>query len=501
MLKRRSNLSLATLLLAISCTALAEATCTDRAVGTGIPSITPDYSKPVDVWWAAHPLNPQAPGSLPIGEITRFATVVEVHSVQEIQQTIDRFQSRGVTICLLAGKYQGIVYTRGYSNIQLVGVERDGVRWHGKLYIMGLQYALPIGTKDPKNSAINGYRVMAQCVQLNSHPLHQQCLNRMKNPPRNIYVKNITFDGRYEDLEGQATPSAENGKGHNPYYATVMVRTMRDVVLDQVAFVGHSPTWQKNPQGNWEDAPDAHHPGIIEAGVGVSNVWVRGALFAGGSHFATYFDGMHGGGVIDSSFAGNEGRPETQAWRSGVNLSMTMDDFTQDFDQNGSIEESEKQNTQYAVFAGNTYGSVYNAVSFTGGNSLVQGNTVKGLVADFVDSTSKCAKIRSGVIYNNTGIVVQNNQIEAIALSLFKVFVDTVKRDNRGEDRCQPSGAPLYPRLGGFKVIGNQIGRIRQDAKIVDLVYYLEPASGGLEPAKAVCNNKIADQVDQACAP
>ena len=486
-------------LLGIFNLALAESACAGGPVGAGIPSIAPDYSKAVDVWWDTHPLNPQASNGIAIGGVSRFPTVVDVDSVEQVQRAIDRYQDRAVTICLQAGNYQGIVYSRGYSNLQLVGVEREKVRWRGKLYIMGLQYAMPIGTKDPKNSAINGYRVMAQCVQLNSHPLHTECLKRMNNPPRNIYIKNITFDGRFDDLEGQPTPSAENGKGRNPYYATVMVRTMRDVVLDNVAFVGHSPTWQKNAQGQWEDAPDAHHPGIIEAGVGVTNVWVRGATFEGGSHFATYFDGMHGGGVVHSVFAGNTS--ETQAWRSGVNLSMTMDDFTQDFDQDGKIEESEKQNTQYAVFAGNLYGPVYNAVSFTGGNSLVQGNTLKGTVADFVDSTSKCAKIRSGVVYNNTGIIVRDNQIASVALSLFKVFVDQVKRDHRADDRCQPPEAPVYPRLGGYTVVNNQIGRIRQDGKIVDLVYYLEPKSGGLEPPKVVCNNKIGDRIDQACTP
>jgi hypothetical protein len=478
--------------------ALAQSACTDAPMGAGVPSVDPNYSKPVDAWWASHPLNPESSNGIAIGAVSRFATVVDVRSVEEIQAAIDRYQNRGVTLCLQAGHYQGIVYSRGYSNLQLVGVSREAVRWRGKLYLMGLQYAMPMGTKDPKNSAINGYRIMAQCVQLLSHPLHQQCLDRMKNPPRNIYVKNITFDGRTEDLEGQATPSAENGKGRNPYYATLMVRTMRDVVLDNVAFVGHSPTWQRNAQGQWQDAPDAHHPGIVEAGVGVTNVWIRGAAFEGGSHFATYFDGMHGGGVVHSVFAGNG---ETQAWRSGVNLSMTMDDFTQDFDSDGKIEEPEKQNTQYAVFARNTYGPVYNAVSFTGGNSLVQGNVLKGTVADFVDSTSKCAKIRSGVVYNNTGIIVRDNQIESVALSLFKVFVDQVKRDHKADDRCQPTEAPLYPRLGAYTVVNNQIGRIRQEAKIVDLVYYMEPKSGGLEAAKAVCNNKVGDKVDQACVP
>ncbi|WP_027893906.1 hypothetical protein [Calidithermus chliarophilus] len=376
----------------------------------GVPRVAVNYRSTVDAWWANHPLNPAAPGGIPVGGVRPFPRVVEIGPEQSIQEVIDRYRDSGVTIKLRPGVYRQSFVTRGFSNIQLVADEPGTVRIQGRALLSGGYGAIPKGAKNP---AIKTYIDFVNCIVKDYDPNHDLCRRTAQNRPGNIYLKNLTFDG-YGEIP---TP-------------LLTVAGIRDVVLDNLTFTGSTLNLD----------PGIHHPGLVSGHAMIDNVWIRGGSFEGQSPYAVYLDGLHGGGVIGATFASSFG--------SGGLLFLTNDDFSQDLDRpaNG-IQKHEQRNGQFIVVEGNTFGGTHTAVGFTAEQVLVQNNEVTRRVEWFTQNDGRCSNRWGTFIYPNVGHIIRNNRVNyATGFHLIDANTAAGNCENRA-----------FGQVGRYTLEGNKI--------------------------------------------
>ncbi|MGE3269086.1 MAG: hypothetical protein AB7P40_10085, partial [Chloroflexota bacterium] len=134
------------------------------------------------------------------------------------------------------------------------------------------------------------------------------------------------------------------------------------------------------------------------------NVWFRGVRFIGRERYALYLDGLHGGGVIGSLIE--------NGFSGGGLLFLTNDDFSRDYDANGTIDPPEQRMSQYVVAYGNTFsGGTYDVVSATGSRILVKNNVVTGTLVTLANFQAKSSHIDSRLTYAYTGNRVVGNRV------------------------------------------------------------------------------------------
>jgi hypothetical protein len=381
----------------------------------GVPRVDVDYRSTVEAWWARHPLNPDAPGGIPIGGVRPFERVLELTPEDSIQEAIDRYGDSGVTIKLRPGAYRQSFVTRGYSNLQIVADEPGTVRIQGRALLSGGYGAIPKGSRNP---AIKTYIEFVDCIVKDYDPNHELCRRTARNRPDNIYLKNLTFDG-YGEIP---TP-------------LIRIAGIRDVVLDNLSFVGTTLNLE----------PGVHHPGLVSGHAMIDNVWIRGGNFEGLSPYAVYLDGLHGGGVIRARFAPSFG--------SGGLLFLTNDDFSQDLDRpaNG-IQKHEQRNGQFIVADGNTFAGTHTAVGFTAEQVLVQNNEVRGRVEWFTQNDGRCSNRWGTFIYTNVGHVIRNNRVNyATGFHLIDANTAIGNCENRA-----------FGQVGRYTLEGNRIRTLGQ---------------------------------------
>lgn len=327
----------------------------------GVPRIDPDYDKDVVTWWASHPYNPAATTPL---DIHSPEPVVRLAPGASIQSAIDKLETSGGTIELEAGAYDGFSII-GVSNIHVV---------------------CPTG-----RATIKGRVRLAVCEEATDYGKYDRLISKPSRdakvfakhlaPTRNFRFANLDFDG-----EGKLE-------------SVVALNRVYDVLFDGCSFVNTI----NSRKG---------HAGQVVGNEGLNNIWFRRCAFKGACLYATYLDGLHGGGMIDCTV-------DAGAFSSGGFLFLTNDDFTDDLNSNGKIEPSEERSAKYIVIAGNTFdGNLHTAVQVTGANVLVERNRAMGKMAQFVGIDPRFSHQVPTLTYRYEGIVVRENAVGDCRLAL-----------------------------------------------------------------------------------
>lgn len=282
-----------------------------------IAGLDPDYSLPVQAWWAQHPLNPASASY--VARLPAPTTVIDVR----------RDYGGSIAAALAAHPEPVTLYCRTgvYERFEIVG--------RGNVHIIG---------DGPDNTILRGmdlwgsersrhYATFTRDVSL----LEPGAVAVFLNPPGGFVFSDLSFDdgGQYV---------------LNQYLAACW--GVRDVLFERCTFrnLGYLA-------GSW-------HPGYIIAHHGARNVWARQCRFIGPYVYAFYGDGLRGGGMVDCTIEG---------WfLSGGVLLLTNDDFTTDFDRDGVYCRDEQRTSMYCVFdrVVNTANSK-KAFSITGASNLI----------------------------------------------------------------------------------------------------------------------------------
>jgi len=282
------------------------------------------------------------------------------------------------------------------------------------------------------------YGWFADCLFFKNWYEHDACIQVVQKPARNIYFRNITFDG------------------DNTAQMAFFIRAMRDVVFDDVTFK------------NFHD-PRNYHAGPVNSNATVSNIWCRRCHFVGSQSYGWVMDGMHGGGVIESRFERN--------FHSGGILFLTNDDYTNDYDNDGIIGLHEQRVTQYGVVSGNTFTFSHHIVDATSANTLVENNTVTEGTSVFVNFDIRHANRSTRYYYYGNTVV--NNIVNKAS-----VLVDI---GNRGICHDIPSGTGPPPRNCSFH--GNYT--IRDNVVMTSIGSIVAASTDRLQAPITVMNNCV----------
>ncbi|MCL4368646.1 MAG: carbohydrate binding domain-containing protein [Actinobacteria bacterium] len=356
----------------------------------GVPHLTVDYNQDIETWWSQHPFNPQSGNYRPDIQSPSNQVNAQTQFGGDIQAAIDSLPSSGGTVYLPAGTYNSAFNVIGKSNVHIISDGGAVIQSGGTTQVAGCQLAtdyqafnLAVASKDPSAVA---------CATT----------NRVSN----VYFKNLTFDGAGSSL------------------IAVTVNAAMDVVFDNITFQ------------NYRDPGDEYHRGLISGSAVLDNIWVRNSHFVGSEAFALYLDGLHGGGVINSTIDGN--------FRRGNLLFLTNDDFTKDYNGNGTFDPWEIRSAQHNVVYGNTFaGGTYDVVSATGRDNLVKNNTVQNRVTTLASFESKTALVNDTFVYQYYGNRIVGNRTTS-AGSFLEITAAT----------C-PAGQTNIARVGQYQVRDN----------------------------------------------
>lgn len=374
---------------------------------SGVPKVSADYTKDVETWWNTHPLNPKSPNGIAIGGITQSGPVVNVKQQfnSDIQAAINSLPVSGGTLYFEPGTYTHNFQIIGKQNIHFVSDGPDAIIVGGPTTSDSL---LTESTIAGCTEAIT-YTPFNQALFYSNNAKHAAALDCVTNQKGNFYFKNLTFDG------------------NNLSQMAFFLRAVRDVVFDNVTFQ------------NFVD-PKAYHAGFINANSYIENIWCRGCHFKGSQRWAIMLDGVHNGGVINSTFEGYSG--------SGQIGFLTNDDFTIDLNKNGVFDPYEIRITNYAVVEGNQFIASSNTnISGTGANMLVKDNIQTGGSQYFARFAVKNSARQ--ISYKYYGNVVINNQTKGVQYMSYFGGAEACPNTNFTDPtRCS--------WFGNFKVKGNQ---------------------------------------------
>ncbi|MGE3912194.1 MAG: carbohydrate binding domain-containing protein [Chloroflexota bacterium] len=392
----------------------------------GVPHVTVDYTRDVEAWWHDHPFNPESPNYAP--NISSPANQVNVRTQHggNIQAAIDALPASGGTLFLPAGNYSG--------NFRLVA--RSNVHFRGEagtvISVTGNEGNRIAGCELANNYSMFGAYVQARV------PEALTCATDGRI--RNLYFKDLVFDGGGSAIEAFDMSAA------------------MDIVFDGVTFQ------------NFRD-PGAGHPGIISGNAVLDNIWIRNSRFVGREQYAVYFDGLHGGGVINSVI-------ENGFSRSAL-LFLTNDDYSRDYDGDGTIRLPEQRMSQHVVVYGNTFaGGTYDLVSATGRQILVMANTISTPVVTVAYFQAKSSAVDASVTYEFTGNRIVRNYLRTV-----HQFIEM-------------TGPPQCPKVTNCAKIGQY--QIR-DNVVESAANYVQPATlrpssyGQIIGPHVVSGNCIAD--------
>jgi hypothetical protein len=331
----------------------------------GVPQVGVDFGADVEDWWALHPFNPERPDAVPVGEIASPEPVLDVAGRYggNVQAAIDALPPSGGTLYFAPGTYSAGWTLAGRSNVHFVSdggatLKAGGGPALGQ--VAGCRLALEYGA-------------FTRAVRLESDPQHGSALACVRERARNVYFRDLTFDG-----DGRATTG-------------VGLSAVADVVFDRVTFQGFVD-------------PRQGHGGLIDGSAMLDNVWCRECRFVGRQRWALYLDGLHGGGVLNS-------RVEDGFGVGGL-LFMTNDDFTRRNTDPQAWRPSDLRTGAYIVISGNTFaGGNYLAMGIAGRNVLVKGNVAEGRLGfGFAGFDTKSSMIWPDVVYEYYGNKVIGNR-------------------------------------------------------------------------------------------
>jgi hypothetical protein len=365
-----------------------------------VPSQTINFGEDVDEWWTRHWANPAS--SNYIGDTIRAPEpVIDVMADYggNLQAALDALPESGGTLYLRNGHY-GRADVVERSNVHLRGESKSGVR------LQGLRFASCPELIDYANAN----------VQLNNRD--PRILSCLTNRHRNLSVSNLTFDGTGISITW-----------HNDHHYTLngalLVRSVRDFVLEDVDMVGYS----------------GDQPPIV-ANVLVDGVWGRRLNLSGDGLYQFFTDGCHGCGLLDSHLG---------MARGGGVMYYVNDDWTDDrFPEDGVYSDAEKRLSNYTVIKGNTidHNNAF-AIGHQGAHALIEGNTSTGFHADFVKLETRPNVNHTGEYsYRHVGHRVRNNTVQ-------QAFY--IVRWSAGGQGCQISNDTECPWFGDFVVENNRV--------------------------------------------
>ncbi len=327
----------------------------------GVPDLPINYSEDAMSWWNNHPFNKESTNYRP--DITSPSNQVNVQTEYngDIQSAINSLPETGGTLVFPEGVYTGTFSLIDRDNIHFIGQGNVVINLTAEGVIAGCQMSTVY-------SDISG-QVAAK------NPTAIECVTSGRT--KNIYFKNLTFDGMNTQLQAMSLSASKN------------------IVFDNVTFQ------------NFVD-PKSSHRGLVSGNAVLDNIWFRNVRFAGKERYALYLDGLHGGGVIDSQIDGPFG--------SGGLLFLTNDDLSRDYNNNGQLEMNELRTANHVAVAYNTFNAyLYNGVSIMGRDSLVYKNTVLSTIGNaFVSIESKSSHVDKKLVYNYFGNIVSENKVKGV---------------------------------------------------------------------------------------
>ncbi|MBI2617820.1 hypothetical protein HYW55_06830 [Candidatus Gottesmanbacteria bacterium] len=367
-----------------------------------------------------------------------------------IQTAIESLPQSGGTLIFDPGTYVNNISLVGRSNVHFIAP-------NGGVTILG-GFSTSSSLETPSNIAggplaVN-YSSFNRCLFYNDDPNHQACVDTVLNPIKNIYFKNITFDGE------------------NVAQVAFFIRAARDVVFDSVTFQ------------NFVD-PKAYHAGPVNGNATLANIWCRGCHFIGSQRYAWVLDGVHGGGIINSRVENGFG--------SGAILFLTNDDFTVDLNKNGTFDLAEQRMSNYGVVHGNSFAGSYAIVNATGANILIKDNTVDGIITNF--ATFDIRNSNRAVAYEYYGNRIVENTTNGVA-NYFSEF--------GGPLPCPSSSYPnpdYCGRIGKYAVRANTIN----NSPSLDYLVYHDPNTQVVDGPNTICDNIVnggsSSENTSSCSP
>jgi hypothetical protein len=220
------------------------------------------------------------------------------------------------------------------------------------------------------------------------------------NPPaKNIYIKDIVFDGGYS----QRGPTGRCAANWTDSIAVSLTGT-KDVLFDNVTFQNYcNPILQnpeKDPATGLGLCLGACHPGLVNFSGGNDNVWCRRCRFLGPGRYPWYADGTRGSGIMDSYFLFKPPDESDPRFEGGP-IFLNNDDFTMDQNFDGIFENSELRFPQLVIIFGNAFVG-YNAthdINYSGASALIEHNTVDDpegrIMPRFLDFNTECSYLWS----------------------------------------------------------------------------------------------------------
>jgi hypothetical protein len=408
----------------------------------GVPSVPITYGEDVEAWWARHPFNPQNPSSVPIGGITSPEPVLNVRSGFDgnVQAAIDALPAAGGTLYFEPGTYTGEFVLTGRSNVHFVGANGAILRPGSKPtmgQIAGCQLALDYGA-------------FTRAVRLAHDPQHDRALACVRDRARNIYFRNLIFDG------------AERAN------TALELHAVADVLFDQVTL------------RNFVN-PRVSHGGLIDGSAMLDNVWCRGCHFVGQQQWAQYLDGLHGGGVINSRIE--------NGFAVGGLLYLTNDDYSNRLTDENTWQPQEIRTGAYIVVYGNTFaGGNYQGLGMAARNVLVARNVVEGpLARGFAGFDTKSSMINPELVYEYYGNKVIGNRTQDLS-GLAGFNQETGTHNPAWNNRA---------RIGRYTVKDNVVEDARQPLTLVHELGRVD----GPNTVENNCANGRVDGTDRACAP
>jgi len=323
----------------------------------GVPSVPAVHDQDVEAWWNNHPFNPLSSKYRPDISSPAHRVNVKTQFNGSIQSAISSLPASGGTLYFPAGTYVGGFSLIGKNHVHFVGDPGAVIKSSMQNRVLGCTVAG------------NYSDFSLKVYQRNAEALACATTGRIND----VYFKGITFDGAGSGLVG------------------IYLAAARDIVFDDVTFQ------------NYYD-PGNYHRGMITGNALLDNVWVRDSHFIGRERFAIYLDGLHGGGVIDSTFENGFG--------TGALLFLTNDDFSRDLNNDGRVALAEQRTSQQVVVFRNLFkGSSHHLISATGRQILVKDNTSTGVNATLANFDAKSSHIDSKLTYEYKGNRLVGNRM------------------------------------------------------------------------------------------
>jgi hypothetical protein len=319
----------------------------------GVPQLNPEYGVDVEVWWAAHPFNPESANHQP-AIVSPEPRLNVVDYGNSIQRAIDALPPQGGTVVLPPGEYTGGFTISARNNVHIIADGGAVIKGHCRVAV------------DPIAHDYGAFDTMLHA----GNPKAWQALN---NPTRNFYFKQLTFDGEGTQVSALA------------------LQRVRDVVFDRCVFQ------------NFRD-PRAGHPGLVNGHMGLHNIWFRHCHFVGSCRWVTYLDGTHGSGMIACRVEKN--------FSAGF-LFLTNDDFTEDYNGGGDIQPDEMRCAKYiAIYRCAFAGGIGSLTNYQGAHLLVKGCTTDTPVKTVVGYDSRFSWAWPEIVYPFLHSKIIDNQLK-----------------------------------------------------------------------------------------